>query len=109
MNNVYFKSRDGKYYTEYEIKKALEIVYGINMNDKELTELDIREYIDDGKLKNIYPGTWNPTLEDLIKSGNKPAAVRKYYNEQNKNSEVRITLLTSKDYIDSLERMLKTT
>ena len=102
----YFRGKNGQYYTAWQIARSLEIVYGHQFSVN--NENDVEELINTNVLKGIEPGEQDPSIEELIRSGSKVYAVKKYYNDFNKNHpDIGISLKDAKAVVDKIEINMK--
>lgn len=93
----YYIGNDGKIYSNNELVKAYRIMTGHNV----LPEV-VPEYLHvfRGMKKEI-----NPTVEDFIKAGQRPAAIHFYYHLINDNLDSeKISIKEAKAFIESMEK-----
>lgn len=96
----YYIGNDGKIYSNNELVKAYKIMTGHNV----LPEV-VPEYLHvfRGMKKEI-----NPTVEDFIKAGQRPAAIHFYYHSVNDNPDnEKISIKEAKAEVEKIMETIK--
>ena len=99
MNNrIYFATIDNDIVDNYDITKALMIVYVMQIAADDLDAVRLYASQIDGIITEIE----EPSIDMLLKCGHKIKAVKMYYNQH-----MGISLIEAKKIIDEREKYLK--
>lgn len=99
MNNrIYFATIDNDIVDNYDITKALMIVYGMQIPADDLNTVRLYASQIDGVITEIE----EPSVEMFLKCGHKIRAVKLYYDQH-----PDVTLKKAKDIIDEMEQTIR--
>lgn len=96
MNNIYFVSKSGNIYSNYDIAKAFDILHGWTIDANDFNK--VRE--EALKLPGIVGEFENPTVDYFLEKGEFIRAVKLVYDAEN------ISLLAARDKVKQRREQL---